>query len=146
LREPDLPFRYGSLFRMRSLLQSSPGLRGFCLFSFAALSLLAACGKGLSGDAQKPAEPVNPHSVTISWIASPSAVAGYNVYRSSGSSNPVRLTNGIVSGTQYTDRTVEAGKTYSYYVTSVDSKGAESQPSSKITATVPATVTPPAKK
>jgi fibronectin type 3 domain-containing protein len=131
---------------MRNCIHFTPGLRGFCLVSFVALSLVAGCGKKISGDTQKPAEPANPHSVTISWTASPSPVAGYNVYRSSGPSKPVRLTNGIVSGTQYTDRTVEAGKTYSYYVTSVDSKGAESQPSSKITATVPTTVTPPAKQ
>jgi fibronectin type 3 domain-containing protein len=131
---------------MRNPLHSSSALRDFRLFYFVALALVAGCGSKLSGDTQKPAEPANPHSVTISWTASPSPVAGYNVYRSSGSSSPVRLTNGIVSGTQYTDRTVEAGKTYSYYVTSVDSKGAESQPSSKITATVPTTVIPPAKQ
>ena len=131
---------------MRNLLHSSPALRRFCLVSLVALSVLAGCGQKLSGDTQKPAEPANPHSVTINWTASPSAIAGYNVYRSSGSGSPVRLTNGIVSGTQYTDRTVEAGKTYSYYVTSVDSKGVESQPSSKITATIPTTVPPPAKQ
>ena len=131
---------------MRKLLHSSPALRDFCLVSFVALSVLAGCGQKLSGDTQKPAEPANPHSVTINWTASPSPVAGYNVYRSSGSASPVRLTNGIVSGTQYTDRTVEAGKTYSYYVTSVDFKGIESKPSGKITATVPTTVTPPAKQ
>ena len=110
-----------------------------------ALALVAGCGKK-SADPQSPAEPVNPHSVTISWVASKSQVAGYNVYRSSGSGNPVRLTNGIVLGTEYTDRTVAAGQTYSYYVTSVDFKGIESKPSGKITTTVPTTVTPPAKQ
>jgi hypothetical protein len=128
---------------MRNLLHSLPSLRGFCLVFFVALSVLAGCGQKLNGDTQKPA---NPHSATISWIASPSQVAGYNVYRISGSGSPVKLTNGLVSGTQYTDTTVEAGKTYSYYVTSVDSKGVESQPSGKITVTVPTTVTPPAKQ
>jgi len=130
---------------MRNLFHSLPGLRGFCLVSLVAIALLAGCGKK-GADAQTPATPVNPHSVTISWVASKSPVAGYNVYRLSGSSNPVRLTNGIVLGTEYTDRTVVAGQTYSYYVTSVDFKGIESKPSSKITATVPTTVTPPAKQ
>jgi fibronectin type 3 domain-containing protein len=130
---------------MRNAFQSSAGLRGICLFYFVALSLVAGCGKK-GADPQSPAEPVNPHSVTISWVASPSQVAGYNVYRSSGSGNPVRLTNGIVIGTEYTDRTVAAGQTYSYYVTSVDFKGIESKPSGKITATVPTTVTPPTKQ
>jgi fibronectin type 3 domain-containing protein len=131
---------------MRKLFRSSPALRGFFLLSFVALSLFAGCGKKLSGDTQTPAAPVNPHSVTITWTASKSPVAGYNVYRLSTSSGPVKLTNGIVLGIQYTDRTVEAGHTYSYYVTSVDSKGMESNPSGNITVTVPTTVTPPAKQ
>lgn len=131
---------------MRNPFHFSTGLRGFCLVSFVALALVAGCGKKLGGGAQGPAEPVNPHSVTISWVASKSQVAGYNVYRSSDSGDPVRLTNGIVLGTEYTDRTVAAGQTYSYYVTSVDLKGIESKPSGKITATVPTTVTPPAKQ
>jgi fibronectin type 3 domain-containing protein len=131
---------------MRKPFHSSAGLRRFCLFSFVALSFVAGCGRKLGGETQSPPEPANPHSVTITWVASPSQVAGYNVYRSSGSGNPVRLTNGIVLGTEYTDRTVAAGQTYSYYVTSVDFKGIESKPSGKITATVPTTVTPPAKQ
>ena len=130
---------------MRKLVHFSPGLRDFCLISSLALSLVAGCGKK-GTDPQTPAEPVNPHSVTISWVASKSQVAGYIVYRSFGSGSPVRLTNGIVLGTEYTDRTVAAGQTYSYYVTSVDLKGIESKPSAKITATVPTTVTPPAKQ
>jgi fibronectin type 3 domain-containing protein len=55
------------------------------------------------------------------------------------------LTNKIVSGTQYIDRNVEAGRTYTYSVTSVDFKGIESNPSANITVTVP-TTTPPAKQ
>ncbi len=130
---------------MRNLVYFSPVLRGFCWVSFVALSLATGCGKK-GADSQTPAAPVNPHSVTITWVASKSQVAGYNVYRSSGSGNPIKLTNGIVLGTEYTDRTVAAGQTYSYYVTSVDLKGIESKPSGKITATVPTTVTPPAKQ
>ncbi len=90
-------------------------------------------------------EPDNPHSVTISWTASKSLVAGYNVYREYQLSGPVRLTLRLVSGTQYTDKTVAAGRTYSYYVTSVDLRGIESKPSEKVSVTVPTTVTPPAK-
>ena len=130
---------------MKNPFHFSPGLRGFCVVSFVALSIVAGCGKKGS-DPQTPAEPVNPHSVTVSWVSSKSQVAGYIVYRSSGSGNPVRLTNGIALGTEYTDRTVAAGQTYSYYVTSVDLKGIESKPSAKITATVPTTVTPPAQQ
>jgi len=111
-----------------------------------ALSLLAGCGKLRSGSTHTQKESGNPHSVTITWTASKTAVAGYNVYRLSPPSGPVKLTNGIAYGTQYTDSTVEAGQTYSYYVTSVNFKGIESKPSEKITVTVPTTVSPAAKQ
>ena len=129
---------------MRKPNHSSPGLRGFCLLALVAFSLLTGCGKQRSQAAQKEAN--NPHSATISWTPSVSAVAGYNVYRELPPNGPVKLTPGIVSGTQYTDKTVEGGRTYFYYVTSVDSKGVESAPSGKITVTIPTTVTPPAKQ
>jgi fibronectin type 3 domain-containing protein len=129
---------------MRKPIHSLPGLRGFRLIAFIGLSLLAGCGKQRSSAAQKEAN--NPHSATISWTASASAVAGYNVYRESPPNGPIKLTPGIVSGTQYTDKTVEGGHTYLYYVTSVDSKGVESAPSGKITVTIPTTVPPPAKQ
>jgi fibronectin type 3 domain-containing protein len=129
---------------MRRTFHSRPALRGFCLFSFAGLSLLAGCGKKLIGEAQSPTAPVNPHSVTINWTASKSPVAGYNVYRASPPGAPIKLTVRIVSETQYIDRTVEAGRTYSYTVTAVDFNGLESKPSANITVTVPTTVTSPA--
>jgi hypothetical protein len=68
------------------------------------------------------------------------------VYRESRSAPPIRVTNGLVLGTQYTDKTVEAGHTYSYFVKSVDSKGVESGPSERVTVTIPTMVTPPTKK
>jgi len=131
---------------MRIFSHPPAGLRRFCLYSFVALLLLAGCGKRLSGEAQK-SDPANPHFVTITWAASKSPVAGYNVYRASPPGSPaIKLTIALVTATQYTDRAVEAGRTYSYYVTSVDNKGNESKPSGDITATVPTTVTPPAKQ
>jgi hypothetical protein len=139
-------FRYASAFRMRRIFHSRPALRGFCLFSFAALSLLAGCGGKLIGESQTPAAPANPHSVTINWTVSKSPVAGYNVYRASPPGAPIKLTVRIVSETQYTDRTVEAGHTYSYAVTAVDFKGRESKPSANITVSVPTTTPPPAKQ
>jgi hypothetical protein len=130
-------------FGMRKSIHPLRAPRRHCQVSFLALLLLAGCGKSHSLYAQK--EPENPHSATITWTASASRVAGYNVYRESQSTPPVKLTNGLVSGTRYTDKTVEAGRTYSYFVKSVDSKGVESGPSEKITVTIPTTVTPPAK-
>jgi fibronectin type 3 domain-containing protein len=129
---------------MRKSLHSRESLHRFSLLAFAVLSLLAGCGKLRNSYAQK--EPEKPHSVTLNWKPSVSRVAGYNVYRASPSSGPIKLTARIVSGTQYVDTTVEAGRTYSYSVTSVDFSGKESAPSGMITVTVPTTASQPAKQ
>jgi fibronectin type 3 domain-containing protein len=129
---------------MRKPLHSSPATRSFILLSLAALSLLAGCGKVRSVFARR--EPDNPHSVTLSWDASKTPVAGYNVYREFQYGGPVKLTSAAVAGTEFKDTTVAAGRTYSYYVTSVDLKGVESKPSEKIWVTVPTTVTPASKQ
>jgi hypothetical protein len=131
---------------MKMTSHSWPTPRSLWLLLFAAFLFLAACGKNQDGDTQSPAEPVNPHSVTIDWTASKSPVAGYNVYRASPPDAPVKLTVRIISETQFIDRTVEAGHTYSYSVTAIDFKGRESKPSANITVTVPRTVPPPAKQ
>jgi hypothetical protein len=131
---------------MRKPSHSSPAARRVCLFVFVALSFLAACGKKQHAAVlrEAPPKPVNPHSVTISWTASKSTVHGYNVYRASPPAAAVKITNGIVLGTEYTDHEAQAGQTYTYFVTSVDFKGVESKPSPKVTATVPTTVALPA--
>jgi hypothetical protein len=144
---------------MRKPLHCSPALRVFCLASLAAFSLLAGCGKvhgwlsnhrrgramlsrvqkvrGWFSRLQFQEEPNEPHSVTITWVASKSPVLGYNVYREFQYEGPVKLTPQILPGTQYTDTTVKRGRTYTYYITSVNSKGLESVPSERITVTVP---------
>jgi len=132
---------------MRTSLHPLRTLRGFFLVSLVALSPMAGCGKPRTLFTPTPKESDNPHSVTISWTASISPVAGYNVYRAAPPGAPVKLTTTrIVSGTQYTDRTVEAGHSYTYSVTSVNFNGTESVPSANITVTVPATVTPTSKQ
>jgi hypothetical protein len=134
----------GYFLFMKKPLHSRSALRGLSVFSFAALSLLAGCGKLRNSYAQK--EPDKPHSVTLNWKASVSRVAGYNIYRASAPGGPIKLTARIVSGTQYVDTTVEAGRTYSYSVTSVDFNGKESVPSRIITVTIPTAATQPAKQ
>lgn len=114
--------------------------RCWLVASLVALSLLAGC----RSHADPAPQNKNPHSVSISWVPSKSAVAGYIVYRISSSGKIDRLTKALVTDTKYTDATVEGGQTYSYYVTSVDAKGVESKPSDKITATVPTAATSPA--
>ena len=108
-----------------------------------ALSLffLIACFDGLLSRIVK-AEPPAPHSVTLSWTASTSIIAGYNIYRivlPHGSAIPIA--KGF-QGTQYTDKKVKAGRTYAYYVTAVDFKGKESVPSATVSVTVPRATTP----
>jgi fibronectin type 3 domain-containing protein len=130
---------------MKNSIHSSLALRGFCLLFLAVLSLLAGCEKVRNWYTARESD--NPHSVTINWTPSTSTVAGYNVYRASPpGAAPVKLTANLVSGTQYVDRTVEAGHTYSYSVKAVDAKGIESKPSEIVTVTVPKAATPPAKQ
>ncbi len=81
------------------------------------------------------------YQVNLSWAAPASSsdtVTGYNVYRApSGGSSYAMLNSGTDSQTAYTDSTVQAGTTYQYYVTSVDSSGAESAPSNVATIVIP---------
>jgi hypothetical protein len=90
----------------------------------------------LSGNAVKPIA----HSVALAWNASSSSgVIGYNVYRGTASGGPyTKLTPSAISETRYTDTSVEAGRTYYYVVTSVDSDGLESSHSNQASAIVPA--------
>jgi fibronectin type 3 domain-containing protein len=79
-----------------------------------------------------------PHTVSLSWTASTSAVSGYNIYRSTTSgSSYTKLNTTLISPVSYTDSTVVNGKTYYYVTTGVDSTGAESAYSNEATAVIP---------
>jgi hypothetical protein len=81
---------------------------------------------------------VTNYSADLSWTPSTSTVVGYNTYSSTVSGGPYnRLTSSPAAGTSYTDSTVQAGKTYYYVVTPVDSSGNESAKSSEVSATIP---------
>ncbi len=78
------------------------------------------------------------HSVSLSWTPSTSTVVGYNSYSSTVSRGPyVKLTTAPVPATTYVDTTVQAGLTYYYVVTAVDSNNMESTFSTEISAIVP---------
>ena len=78
------------------------------------------------------------HSVTLTWSASTSPVAGYDVYRSEISGGPyAKLDASPLAADSYTDSTVQAGGTYYYVVTSVNSSGVQSADSAQAAATVP---------
>lgn len=78
------------------------------------------------------------HIVNLSWAASTSTVTGYNVYRSSTSGGPyTKLNSTSVPGTSFTDESVQAGQTYFYVTTAVNSSNQESVYSNQASAVVP---------
>ncbi len=78
------------------------------------------------------------YSTSLSWTASTSSVIGYNVYRGTTSGGPyAKLTASVDSNTAYADDSVQAGLTYYYVVTSVNSSGAESAYSNQVSAAIP---------
>jgi hypothetical protein len=90
---------------------------------------------GLSGTGTSVA-----HYVDLSWdapVSSPDPVAGYNIYRLTGTGSFARINASPVSMVAYVDNNVTSGTSYSYQVTSVDSSGVESTPSNEITVTIP---------
>jgi hypothetical protein len=77
------------------------------------------------------------HTVRLTWRASISKAAGYNVYRSTlPGENYVRINTSLVPGLTYTD-TVENGVTYYYVARAVDARGLESVNSNEISAAIP---------
>jgi hypothetical protein len=82
---------------------------------------------------------VNQHSVTLSWAPSTSPnIMGYNVYRAAVSGGPyAKLNSSLLGPTTYTDAAVEAGETYYYVTTAVDSRGVESADSNQAAVIIP---------
>jgi hypothetical protein len=79
------------------------------------------------------------HSVGLSWNTSTSSdVVGYNIYRGSTSAGPYTKLNAVLDTAPFsTDSAVQAGQTYYYVTTAVDSLGMESQYSNSVQAIVP---------
>jgi hypothetical protein len=80
------------------------------------------------------------HKVDLSWNAPTSStdpVAGYNIYRLTGSGSFALVNSSPDASITYVDSTVVSGTTYSYVVMSVDPSGIQSVPSNQITVTVP---------
>jgi hypothetical protein len=72
------------------------------------------------------------HAVNLSWSPSSSQAAGYNIYRGSVSGGPYgKLGSCSATENAYTDTTVQAGRTYYYVTTAINSSGNENifQPS-----------------
>ena len=78
------------------------------------------------------------NSVVLTWSPSPSSVAGYNIYRSTVSGGPYSILNSSLNvPTTFTDSNVQAGQTYYYVVTAVNSSNVESAYSNVVSATIP---------
>jgi hypothetical protein len=78
------------------------------------------------------------HKVILTWGASKSQVAGYNVYRSTTpGGNYLRINSSLVQGLTYTDNTVESGVTYHYVTRAADALGNESANSPEFSITIP---------
>jgi hypothetical protein len=78
------------------------------------------------------------HSVTLNWTSSASSnLTNYKIYRGGVSGGPYTplATLGLV--TTYTDNNVQAGQTYYYVATAVNSSGQESAYSTEASAAVP---------
>lgn len=82
-----------------------------------------------------------PHSTALSWNASTSTVAGYNVFRSTitGGEAGTPALNGatVISGTSFTDTSVVPGTTYFYVVSAQAATGNQSGFSNEATDTIP---------
>jgi fibronectin type 3 domain-containing protein len=79
-----------------------------------------------------------PHSVALTWNASTSTVAGYNVYRSTVSGGGYsKLNSSLLAALSYTDANVQSAQTYYYVTTAVDSGGNESVSSDQAQAIIP---------
>jgi hypothetical protein len=79
------------------------------------------------------------HSATLNWTASTSTVIGYNLYRGTISGGPyTKINSSIDATTTFTDAgIVQAGKTYYWVVTAVNSSNVESVLSGEVSATIP---------
>jgi uncharacterized delta-60 repeat protein len=66
-------------------------------------------------------------------------VAGYNLYRSTGSGQPpIRLNSDPLTSPSYVDAAVVSGTAYTYYVTAVSDGNSQSSPSNTLGVTAPA--------
>ena len=77
------------------------------------------------------------HSVTLTWKASTTPGARYNVYRRDLSGAVSRPNSAPISVTTYTDTSVRGGQTYFYTTKSVGPSGTESKPSNEVRVDVP---------
>jgi hypothetical protein len=78
------------------------------------------------------------HTVGLTWASSSSSASGFNIYRSSTSGGPyTRVNSALLPSTTFTDSKVQAGQTYFYVTTAVNSSNVESGYSNQAQAVIP---------
>lgn len=83
-------------------------------------------------------QPPAPQSVVLTWTASTTPVAGYDIYRSTTDGGPYVLLNSTpITNVTYTDTTVQSGQTYFYVTTAVDNNDLQSVYSNQVQAIIP---------
>jgi fibronectin type 3 domain-containing protein len=110
------------------------------IYATPAIPSFSSLGQEVAQPASPPSPDAKPksHSVNLSWKASTSIVAGYNVYRAEKTEGPfTKLNSSPIVKTNYEDTGVRAGHTYYYKVAAVDAKGKESESTTQIQAVVP---------
>ena len=86
---------------------------------------------GFSGPGQQP-------FIDLVWAPDTDAdLAGYNVYRREGNSEPQKINTELIKSPAYRDTNLTSGKTYFYAVSAVDLRGNESGRSEEGSDTVP---------
>lgn len=109
---------------------STPGQVAFLSNATDSTLQVALSGSGV--------QPASPHSVDLSWDASPSQVVGYNLYRGTQAAGPYgKLNSSLIAGLTFVDTSVQSGNTYYYVATAVDSSQVESGYSNVGTAVIP---------
>jgi hypothetical protein len=129
---PALPFTLSAGQNMGFSLTFAPAGAGSVTGNASVLS------NATNSPSNEPLSGTGMHAVSLSWTASTTTVAGYNVYRAGQSGGPYTMLNSaLLSGETYVDGTVQAGQIYYYVATSVNSADVESQYSNQVQAAVP---------
>jgi len=99
--------------------------------SFSSDATNGSVSESLAGSGQLP-------QVVLTWIASTSDVAGYNIYRRLASASTYsKINSSLDPDTSFTDATVAPRTTYVYVTTAVSSSGQESSYSNPVKISVP---------
>ncbi|HZQ20714.1 MAG TPA: choice-of-anchor D domain-containing protein [Terriglobales bacterium] len=105
--------------------------------SFASNASDSTISESLTGTGVATTQPQS-HSVNLTWNASTSKVAGYNIYRGSKSGGPyTKLNSALDTATNFDDGSVASSAIYYYVTTAVNSSGQESGYSNQVQVAIP---------